>query len=81
MSASGRPPPDVSDGMISGLCPFAIKEFGLGYCSRGLMKNRVVIPVHDEHGQLVAYAPVPAEDVLEDEPKYLIPPNWNLWND
>ncbi len=41
------------------------------------MKNRVVIPVHDEQGQLVAYAGrYPAEDVPEEEPKYLVPPNW-----
>ena len=41
------------------------------------MKNRVVIPVHDEHGQLVSYAGrYPAEVVPEEEPKYRVPPNW-----
>ena len=60
-----------------GLDPKTVEEFGLGYCSWGLMKNRVVIPVHDEHGGLVAYAGrYPAEVVPEDEPKYLVPPNW-----
>jgi len=60
-----------------GLDPKTVAEFGLGYCSRGLMNNRVVIPVHDEHGQLVAYAGrYPAEVVPEEEPKYLVPPNW-----
>ncbi len=33
-----------------------IKEFGLGYCNRGLMKDRVVIPIHNPKGELVAYA-------------------------
>ena len=36
-----------------GLSPETIQHFGLGYCSRGVMKNRVVIPIPDEKGQLV----------------------------
>ena len=38
------------------------------------MKNRVVIPIHDEKGQLVAYAGRwPEDDPPEGEQKYMLP--------
>ena len=37
-----------------GLALKTIKEFGLGYYSRGLMKDRVVVPIHNAKGELVA---------------------------
>jgi len=33
-----------------------IEQFGLGYCDRGIMRGRIAIPIHDEAGQLIAYA-------------------------
>ena len=33
-----------------------VKRFGVGYCSRGIMRAMIAIPVHDEDGDLVAYA-------------------------
>jgi DNA primase len=39
-----------------GLTTMTIKEFGLGYCTKRLMKGRIAIPVHNENGELVAYA-------------------------
>lgn len=33
-----------------------IKHFNVGYCSRGIMKGCIAIPVHDEENNLVAYA-------------------------
>ncbi len=39
-----------------GLTVPTIKTFGLGYCTRGLMRGRIAIPIHDEDGALVAYA-------------------------
>ena len=39
-----------------GLTVPTIKLFGIGYCTRGLMRGRIAIPIHDEHGDLVAYA-------------------------
>lgn len=30
--------------------------FGVGYCSQGTLKGTIAIPIHDEDGQLVAYA-------------------------
>ena len=38
------------------LQPQTIELFGLGYCSRGIMRGCIAIPIHDHHGQLVAYA-------------------------
>ena len=38
-----------------GIAPETVEYFGLGFCSRGLMKNRIVIPIHNEAGELVAY--------------------------
>lgn len=56
-----------------GLTKEAIKEFGLGYCSRGLFKDWIVIPVHNENGELVAYAGRwPGEDWPEGEDKYIV---------
>jgi DNA primase len=61
-----------------GLSAEVIKEFGLGHCSRGLMKDRIAIPIHNEQGQLVAYAGRwPSEDVPEDQEKYRVPPNFH----
>jgi len=58
-----------------GLTPEIIARFGLGYCSRGLMKGRVVIPLHDASGQLIGYAGRLVEDTAidADTPKYLLP--------
>ncbi|MCP5117734.1 MAG: toprim domain-containing protein, partial [bacterium] len=48
--------------------------FGIGYyAGRGLMKGRVVIPIHDEQGQLVAYC---GRSVNGAEPRYRVPPGF-----
>lgn len=49
--------------------------FGLGYCSRGLMEGRIVVPLHNERGQLIGYAGRLVDDsaVSEGTPKYLLP--------
>jgi len=47
------------------------RHFGIGYHrGRGLMEGRVVIPIHDEHGFLVAYA---GRSIDGTEPKYRFP--------
>jgi DNA primase len=58
-----------------GLKPETINEFGLGYCNRGLMKDRVAIPLHDPAGRLVGYAGRLVDDaeINADTPKYLLP--------
>ncbi len=59
-----------------GLKKETIKEFGLGFCSRGLMKDRIAIAIHNENGELVAYAGRYPGDPPEGEPKYKLPPNF-----
>jgi DNA primase len=58
-----------------GLRPETVKHFGLGYCSRGLMARRVVIPLHDSEGQLIGYAGRIVDDhkIDDDNPKYRLP--------
>lgn len=57
-----------------GLTKETIKEFGIGFCKRGLMKDRIAIPIHSEHGELIAYAGRFAGDPPPDgEPKYKLP--------
>ena len=61
-----------------GLSPEAIGEFDIGYCSRGLMRGRIAIPIHNEGGDIVAYAGRWAsDDVPEDEGKYKVPANFH----
>jgi DNA primase len=58
-----------------GFTPETIKHFGLGFCSRGLLKDRVAIPLHDVAGALVGYAGRVVDDSLitEDNPRYRFP--------
>lgn len=54
-----------------------IAEFGLGYCQKGSMTGRIVIPIHNANAQLMAYAgrfPGTPED--DDTPKYKLPPGF-----
>lgn len=52
-----------------------IAHFGLGFCSRGMLKDRLAIPLHDHQGRLVGYAGRLVDDakVSEDHPKYRFP--------
>jgi len=59
-----------------GLKKETIKEFGLGYCKRGLMERRVVIPIHNEKGELIAYAGRYPGDPPAGELKYKLPPKF-----
>jgi DNA primase len=56
-----------------GLTVPTIKTFGIGYCSRGLMRGRIAIPIHDEEGQLVAYAGRAVESAANGETRYRLP--------
>lgn len=56
-----------------GLSPVLISEFGLGYCSRGSMAGRIAIPIHNEHGELVAYAGRWPGEPPEGEDRYKLP--------
>lgn len=57
-----------------GLSEETVAEFGLGFCTKGSMTGRVVIPIHDRDGQLVAYAGrLPGDSPDEETPKYKLP--------
>lgn len=55
--------------------PETIQYFSLGYCNRGLMRGRVVIPLHNPRGELVGYAGRITEDAMISDacPKYRFP--------
>jgi DNA primase len=59
----------------SGFTPETIDQFGLGYCSRGMLKDRIAIPLHDQAGWLVGYAGRVVDDstIGEDNPRYRFP--------
>jgi DNA primase len=56
-----------------GLTPETIVDFGLGYCSRGMMAYRIAIPIHNVKGEVVAYAGRFPSEGAEDPPKYKLP--------
>jgi DNA primase len=60
-----------------GISPETINHFDLGYCSRGIMNKRIVIPIHDEFGRLVAYCGRAVnKKQIENEGKYKMPPDF-----
>ena len=51
-----------------------VKTFGLGFCGKGIMSERVCFPIHNVDGELIAYSGRWASDsLLEDVPRYLLP--------
>lgn len=59
-----------------GLTPETIVDFGIGFCSKGMMADRIAIPVHNAKGEVVAYAGRFPGDAGEDTPKYKLPPGF-----
>jgi DNA primase len=54
-----------------GLTAETIRTFGVGlYRGKGFLRGRIVIPVHNERGELVAYV---GRALGDDEPKYRFP--------
>jgi DNA primase len=54
-----------------GITPETAQTFGVGYFSgKGSMSGRIVIPIHDESGELVAYA---GRAIDDSEPRYKLP--------
>jgi DNA primase len=53
--------------------PETTRHFGLGFCKKGLMAGRVVIPIHNARGELVAYAGRAIDTQTEEEGKYKLP--------
>lgn len=53
------------------------ETFGVGYCKRGMMKNRICFPLRNPTGDLVGYAGRWADSSLPDgEARYLLPPEF-----
>jgi DNA primase len=54
-----------------GLSEQTARYFGVGYYDgNGFLRGRVVIPIHNEHGELVAYS---GRAIDQTEPKYRLP--------
>ena len=57
------------------LHPDTIRYFRIGYhTGKGMMAGRIIIPIWNEKGELVAYAGRWPGEPPEDEPKYKLPP-------
>jgi DNA primase len=56
-----------------GLTPETIAEFGLGFCAKGTMSGRIVIPIHNVKGELVGYVGRWPGEPPEERPKYKLP--------
>ncbi len=56
-----------------GLSQETVAEFGLGYCAKGSMSGRIVIPIHNPEGQLIAYTGRWPGEPTEGTPKYKLP--------
>lgn len=60
-----------------GISPETVNYFGLGFCSKGILKDRIAIPIHDENSNLVAYCGrAVTDDQIENEGKYKQPPKF-----
>ena len=60
-----------------GVLPETVKHFGLGYCTKGMMTDRIAIPIHNENGQLVAYCGrAVKQEQIDAEGKYKLPANF-----
>ena len=56
-----------------GLTLETIVDFGIGFCSKGMMAGRIAIPIHNVSGEVVAYAGRFPGEPGEDTPKYKLP--------
>ena len=56
-----------------GLTLETIVDFGIGFCSKGMMADRIAIPIHNVKGEVVAYAGRFPGEPDEDIPKYKLP--------
>ena len=59
-----------------GLNPETIADFEIGFCSKGMMADRIAIPIRNAEGAIVAYAGRWAGDPPEGAPKYRLPPGF-----
>lgn len=61
-----------------GITQDTIQVFGLGYCQKGIMQGRLVVPIHNATGELIAYAGRwPNGKPPGGEGKYKLPSGFN----
>lgn len=56
-----------------GLWPETVHVFGLGFCAKGVLADRIAIPIHNASGQLVAYVGRFPGKPPEGKGKYRLP--------
>lgn len=56
-----------------GLSEETIIDFGLGYCTKGVMQGHIAIPIHNAKGEVVAYAGRWPGEPPEGTEKYKLP--------
>jgi DNA primase len=56
-----------------GLSADTTRRFGLGFCASGSMAGRIVIPIHNIEGKIVAYAGRWPGEPPDETPKYKLP--------
>jgi DNA primase len=56
-----------------GLTLETIVDFGVGYCAKGMMAERIAIPINNPEGNVVAYAGRFPGEPAEGTPKYKLP--------
>jgi DNA primase len=56
-----------------GLTAETVSAFGLGYCAKGTMSGRVVIPIHNAKSELVGYVGRWPGQPPDERPKYKLP--------
>jgi DNA primase len=56
-----------------GLTQETIVDFGVGFCAKGMMADRIAIPIHNPEGEVVAYAGRFPGEPDGDTPKYKLP--------
>lgn len=59
-----------------GLTLETIVDFGVGFCTKGMMEGRIAIPIHNPEGQVVAYAGRCLGEPKGDTAKYKLPPGF-----
>lgn len=57
-----------------GLAASTLERFGAGYCTKGLFKGRLAVPIHSGQGELVAYAGLALDH--KESPQTLFPPKF-----
>jgi DNA primase len=59
-----------------GLTLETLVDFGVGYCAKGTMAERIAIPIHNPKGEVVGYAGRFPGEPGKDVPKYKLPPGF-----